>query len=95
MTIITCIVMSEPLLKDDDRFADEDDEIQFETLHQLWTTNHLIVKEFAQYLNETLLFPNASGPDDDQEAVRAGGKRLRRPAAYDRNPKKYLMLKEF
>ena len=57
MAIITCSVIAEPLAKDDDRFADEDDELQFDYLLQLWTTNHLIVKEFAQYLNETLLFP--------------------------------------
>jgi len=46
------------MLKDGEQFSDEDDEIQFEELHQLYTTNHLIIKEFAQYLNENLLFPN-------------------------------------
>ena len=58
MTYITCIVMSDAMLKDVVQLLDEDDELQFEELHELYTTNHLIIKEFAQYLNETLLFPN-------------------------------------
>jgi hypothetical protein len=33
MTIITCIVMSEAMLKDGEQFSDEDDEVQFEELH--------------------------------------------------------------
>ena len=33
MTIITCIVVSEALLKDGEQFPDEEDEIQFEELH--------------------------------------------------------------
>lgn len=57
MTIITSIVISDALLKDGEQFPDEEDEIQFEELHQLFTTNHLIVKEFAQYINSALLFP--------------------------------------
>jgi hypothetical protein len=43
MTIISCIVMSEGLLKEDEEFPDEQDEIQFEELHQLFTSNQLIV----------------------------------------------------
>lgn len=47
MTYITCIVTSDAMLKDGEQFPDEDDESQFEGLQQLYTTNHLIVKEFA------------------------------------------------
>jgi len=61
MTIITCIVVSEALLKDGEQFPDEEDEIQFEELHQLYTTNHMIIKDFAQYVNEALLFPAPKG----------------------------------
>ena len=50
--------MSDAMLKDVVQSLDEDDEIQFEELHELYTTNHLIIKEFAQYINETLLFPS-------------------------------------
>jgi hypothetical protein len=57
MTIITCIVVSQGMLKDTDLFPDEDDEIQFEEIQQLYATNHLIVKEFSTYVNNTLLFP--------------------------------------
>jgi hypothetical protein len=57
MTIITCIVISQGMLKDTDLFPDEDDEIQFEEIQQLYATNHLIVKEFATYMNNSLLFP--------------------------------------
>ena len=39
--------MSDALIKDIDVFSDEDDEIQFEELHKHYTTNHLIIKEFA------------------------------------------------
>jgi len=45
------------MLKDANLFPDEDDEIQFEEIQQLYATNHLIVKEFSTYLNNTLLFP--------------------------------------
>lgn len=61
MTIITCIVMSEAMLKEEDEFSDEDDEAQFEELHRLYTTNHLVIKEFALHINETLLFKAAAG----------------------------------
>lgn len=61
MTIITCIVISQGMLKDTDLFPDEDDEIQFEEIQQLYATNHLIVKEFATYINNNLLFP----PDNE------------------------------
>ena len=61
MTIITCIVVSEALLKDGEQFPDEEDEIQFEELHQLYTTNHMIIKDFAQYVNEARLFPAPKG----------------------------------
>ena len=61
MTIITCIVVSEALLKDGEQFPDEEDEIQFEELHQIYTTNHMIIKDFAQYVNEALLFPAPKG----------------------------------
>ena len=72
MTYITCIVMSDAMLKDVVQLLDEDDEIQFEELHELYTTNHLIIKEFAQYLNETLLFPTQESDDDE-----LGGRRRR------------------
>ena len=61
MTIITCIVMSEAMLKDEEEFSDEDDEAQFEELHRLYTTNHLVIKEFALYINEALLFQAVPG----------------------------------
>ena len=61
MTIITCIVMSEAMLKDEEEFSDEDDEAQFEELHRLYTTNHIVIKEFALHINETLLFQPAPG----------------------------------
>ena len=61
MTIITCIVMSEAMLKDEEEFSDEDDEAQFEELHRLYTTNHLVIKEFALHINETLLFKATAG----------------------------------
>ena len=57
MTIISCIVISQGMLKDTNLFPDEDDEIQFEQIQQLYATNHLIVKEFATYINNSLLFP--------------------------------------
>lgn len=48
MTIITSIVISDALLKNgEEQFENEEDEIEFEKIHQLYTTNHLIVKEFA------------------------------------------------
>ena len=33
MTIITCIVMSDAIMRGQDRFLEEDDEILFEELH--------------------------------------------------------------
>lgn len=91
--MITCIVMSDGLLKDNDEFSDEDDEIQFEELHQLYTTNHIVIKEFAQYLNETLLFPDF----DDSEEQLLSSKRSRRSSKESlRTAKKRMMtLKEF
>lgn len=53
--------MSEAMLKDDEEFTDEEDEAQFEELHRLYTTNHLVIKEFALHINETLLFKPAVG----------------------------------
>jgi hypothetical protein len=44
------------MLKDGDQFSDDDDEIQFEELHRLYTTNHLVIKEFANYINDFLIF---------------------------------------
>lgn len=61
ITIITCIVMSEAMLKDEEEFSDEEDEAQFEELHRLYTTNHLVIKEFALHINETLLFKPPAG----------------------------------
>lgn len=95
MTIITCLVISEAMLKDGEQFSDEDDEIQFEELHQLYTTNHLIIKEFAQYLNENLLFPNILDYDDYQDGVGVGGNLGYPSNAYNQNSKKFLTLKEF
>ena len=48
--------MSEAMLKDEEEFSDEEDEAQFEELHRLYATNHLVIKEFALHINETLLF---------------------------------------
>ena len=62
MTVITCIVMTDGLIKlmdERDLFDDEEDETNFEELHQLYTTNPLILKEFSEYLNEQILFPDA------------------------------------
>ena len=53
---ITCIVLSEAMLKDGEQFSDDEDEIQFEELHRLYTTNHLVIKEFANYINDSLIF---------------------------------------
>ena len=44
------------MLKDGEQFSDDDDEIQFEELHRLYTTNHLVIKEFANYINDFLIF---------------------------------------
>ena len=61
IAIITCIVMSEAMLKDEEEFSEEEDERQFEELHKLYTTNHLVIKEFALHINETLLFKPPPG----------------------------------
>ena len=50
MTVITCIVITDGLIKlmdERDIFDDEEDETNFEELHQLYTTNPLILKEFS------------------------------------------------
>ena len=86
MTIITCIVMSDALLKENELFSDEEDDLQFEELHKLYTTNHLIIKEFAQYINETLLFPSSR----DSEEIKS-----RRRSKSRSKGSKYLMLKDF
>ena len=57
MTTMTCIIMSQAILRDDEIFKDEEDEKNFEELHQLFTTNYLIIKEFALYLTNSLIFP--------------------------------------
>lgn len=49
--MISCIVMSDGLLKDDEEFPDEEDEYQFEQLHQLYTGNSTITADFALYVN--------------------------------------------
>ena len=46
--------MSEAMLKDGEIFEDEEDEIQFEELHKLYTTNPYILKEFANTVNDVL-----------------------------------------
>ena len=43
--------MSDGLLKDDQEFPDEEDEYQFEQLHQLYTANQTITSDFALYIN--------------------------------------------
>lgn len=44
--------MSEAMLKDGEIFEDEEDEIQFEELHKLYTTNPHILREFANSVND-------------------------------------------
>ena len=60
MTVITCIVMSDGLIKmldeQQDLFKVKDEEL-FEELHHLFTKDPIMLKEFAQYINQTLLFP--------------------------------------
>jgi hypothetical protein len=51
---ITCIVMSEAMLKEGEIFEDEEDEIQFEEMHKLFTTNPLVLREFANSINDSL-----------------------------------------
>jgi hypothetical protein len=57
---ITCIVMSNGLVKgmeDNVIFEKEENEILFDELIQLYSSNPLIRRDFAEYINETVLFP--------------------------------------
>jgi len=44
-------VVTDGLLKDDS-MSDEEDEILFEELQRFYYSNPIIVKEFAQYIND-------------------------------------------
>lgn len=58
MTYICSIVITNGLLKEDEEFPNESDDILFEELHQLYSSNHEIITEFAVYINNTILFPD-------------------------------------
>ena len=46
--------MSDAILKGGELFQDEEDDIQFEELHKLYTTNPHILKEFAYTINDVI-----------------------------------------
>ena len=46
--------MSEAMLKEGEIFEDEEDEIQFEEMHKLFTTNPLVLREFANSINDSV-----------------------------------------
>ena len=72
MTIITCIEISQAMVREFDKMdlnfnnlkvpkgdnflEDEEDEKNYEELHRLYTTNYLIIKEFALYIVEHVIF---------------------------------------
>ena len=47
MIIITCIIMTEAFLKEANEFSDEEDDKWFEELQQIYTSNYMVIKEFA------------------------------------------------
>lgn len=60
LTVIPCIVVGETLLSQR-RFKDnEDDEAEFQELLSLYTTNSNMLREFANQLIGTCLFPSSS-----------------------------------
>ena len=79
MTIITCIVMSQAILRDEKFLEDEEDEKNFEELHSLFATNYLIIKEFAIYIVEQMVFA-----DDAEKTTNLLIFRKKRPSISNR-----------
>ena len=57
MTNIACNVISEAILKGIDGINDEDDEQMFHEIRLLYISNNQSARDFAQHINETILFP--------------------------------------
>ena len=78
LTQITCWVMSEAILQNlKDQVVEEEDEYLFEILHQHYTTNPMITREFAKYINDQVLFKADLKPLDGAsfgKIMRAKGK---------------------
>lgn len=96
MTLLSCIVVTDGIIKQQDEgkhvFEKEEDDIIFEELHTLYTSNLLIHKEFAEYINSTLLFPIENlNPIDPKVGHSQRSKSSNRQSSRSR----FITLKEF
>jgi hypothetical protein len=96
MVEITCLVMSNGLVKsmgdDIEIFEKEVDEILFDELLTLYSSNPLIRRDFAEYINDTLLFPASLQP---KEPLPISSRRSRSAAKYGSNRSNYTSRARF
>lgn len=95
MTYISCIAMSEGIIREAEGLPDDEDDKQFEELYQLFTSNSLIIQDFAVYVNSTLLFPPIKIEEEVKKSERSKSRRRNKSMEPRHLIKQELTLQEF